>query len=216
MKMFGKGSRILVMVVGAHLFMSLFILQVCAGAQEQGAEEAVQRLNSALLENMKRADELGFRGRYKLLDPVLRDVFALTYMGEKSLGSHWKALSPEQKKEYLDLYADWTVSSYAGNFDGYSGEKFEIRSGQLVKGDTVTVISNLVIPHKESFAFHYSLRRFQDKWRIVDITIEDVSQLVLTRTQFISVFKSKGYDGLKSALREKTAVIQAKGMQGKM
>ena len=211
--MYGKGMRFFFKIIGSLLFAALVFLPVSAMARQKGAEEAVKRFNSALLENMKRADELGFQGRYKLLDPVLRDVFALQFMGEKSLGSHWKDLSPEQRKRYLDLYADWTISSYAGNFDGYSGERFEIEDIEQSKGDIVTVISNLVIPDKESVAFHYSLRRFQDGWRIVDITIEDVSQLSLTRSQFISVFKKKGVEGLMTALQDKIAVIQARGLQ---
>ena len=211
--MYAKGLRFFSKIIGSLLFAALVFLPVSGRCEQKGAEETVKRFNSALLENMKRADELGFQGRYKLLDPVLRDVFALQFMGEKSLGSHWKDLSPEQRKRYLDLYADWTISSYAGNFDGYSGERFEIEDIEQSKGDIVTVISNLVIPDKESVAFHYSLRRFQDGWRIVDITIEDVSQLSLTRSQFISVFKKKGVEGLMTALQDKIAVIQARGMQ---
>jgi phospholipid transport system substrate-binding protein len=208
-----KYLRYVIKVIGSLLFAALCFLPVSGMAKQNGAEEAVKRFNSTLLEEMKRADELGFLGRYKLLAPVLRDVFALRLMGEKSLGNHWKDLSSEQRKRYLDLYADWTISSYAGNFDGYSGERFEIEDIEQGKGDTVIVISNLVIPDKESIAFHYSLRRFQDGWRIVDITIEDVSQLSLTRSQFISVFKKKGFDGLLEALQEKIAVIKSRGMQ---
>jgi phospholipid transport system substrate-binding protein len=213
--MYAKVLRFIIKIIGSLLFAALVFLPVSGMAKQNGAEEAVKRFNSALLENMKRADELGFHGRYKLLDPMLRDVFALHFMGEKSLGSHWKDLSPEQRKRYLDLYADWTISSYAGNFDGYSGERFEIEDIEQSKGDFVIVISNLVIPNKESVAFHYSLRRFQDGWRIVDITIEDVSQLSLTRSQFISVFKKKGFDGLLAALQDKIAVIQARGIDEK-
>jgi phospholipid transport system substrate-binding protein len=212
---FEKRWRFLIRIIGSLLFASLFVLPVPGRAGQTGAREAVIRMNSALLENMKRADELGFGGRFKLLDPVIHDVFALPYMGEKSLGSFWNTLSREQRNQYLDLYSNWTISSYAGNFDGYSGEKFEIEDAQQVKGGTVTVISNLVIPHEESVAFHYSLRRFQGNWRIVDITISDVSQLVLTRSQFISLIKNKGYDGLMASLKEKIALIHARGMQGK-
>jgi len=212
---FEMRMRFLFRIIGSLLFACLVFLPVSGRAEQKGAEEAVKKMNSALLENMKRADELGFRGRYKLLDPVLRDVFALPYMGEKSLGSYWNTLSQEQRKKYLDLYSNWTISSYAGNFDGYSGEKFEIDDVQQIKGDTTTVISNLVIPNDESVAFQYSLRRFQDNWRIVDITISDVSQLVLTRSQFISLIKSKGFDGLMASLKEKIALIHARGIQGK-
>lgn len=212
--MFTKGLLFFPRMIGLLLLGAVVFLPVSGIAKQNGAQEVVKRFNSALLEEMKRADELGFHGRYKLLDPVLRKVFALRFMGEKSLGNHWKDLSQEQRQRYLDLYADWTISSYAGNFDGYSGERFEIEEGELNKGDTVTVISNLVIPNKESVAFHYSLRLFQDGWRIVDITIEEVSQLSLTRSQFISVLKKKGFDGLLAALQEKIEVIQARGTEG--
>jgi len=207
---YGKSSRILFKVIGSILLASFIFLPVAGGAEQKGAEESVKRMNSALLESMKRGDEIGFRGRQKLLAPVIRDVFALPFMGEVSLGSYWKNLSPEQRKLFLDTYTDWTISSYASNFDSYSGEKFEIRDGQEIRGDKVAVVSNLVRPHEDSIDFYYTLRRFQGKWRIVDIRIEGVSQLALTRGQFVSVMKKKGFDGLISSLKEKISLLQNK------
>jgi len=213
---FEKRLRIIFRIIGSVLFACLIFLPVSGRAEQKGAAEVVQRMNSTLMENMKRAQVLGFSGRYKQLDPVIRDVFALSYMGEKTLGSYWNTISQEQRKQYLDLYAVWTISSYAGSFDGYSGEKFEIEAGEHIKGDMATVISNLVIPHEESVDFNYTLRRFQDKWRIVDIRTSGVSQLSLTRSQFVGLMKSKGFDGLMAALKEKIALIHARGIQGKL
>ncbi len=213
---FEKRMRIHFKIIGSLLLACLIFLPVSGRAEQKGAAEVVQRMNSTLMENMKRAQVLGFSGRYKQLDPVIRDVFALSYMGEKTLGSYWNTISQEQRKQYLDLYTVWTISSYAGNFDGYSGEKFEIEQGEQIKGDTVTVISNLVIPHEESVDFNYTLRRSQEKWRIVDIRTSGVSQLSLTRSQFVSLMKSKGFDGLMAALKEKIAVYHAKDKQGKL
>jgi phospholipid transport system substrate-binding protein len=206
----GKSSRILFNVIGFILLASFIFLPVAGGAEQKGAEESVKRMNLALLESMKRGDEMGFRGRHKLLAPVIRDVFALPFMGEVSLGSFWKKLSPEQRKLFLDTYTDWTISSYAGNFDSYSGEKFEIRDGQESRGDQIAVVSNLIRPHEDSIDFYYTLRRFKDKWRIVDIRIEGVSQLALTRGQFVSVMKKKGFGGLISSLQEKISLLQNK------
>jgi phospholipid transport system substrate-binding protein len=206
----GKNSRILFKVVGLLLLAGLLFLPAAWGSEQKGAVEAVKKMNSALLESMKRADEIGFRGRYALLSPVINDVFALPFMGEITTGSYWKNLSPDQRKEFLETYTDWTVSSYAGNFDGYSGEKFEIRDGQESLGDKVVVVSSLVRPKEDPVDFNYTLRRFQDRWRIVDIRIEGVSQLALTRAQFVSVIKKKGFDGLMSSLKEKIALIRNK------
>lgn len=210
-----KRSRIFAVISGFILFTCLFLLPAAGGADQKDPEASVKRMNSALLDCMKRAKEIGFRGRYKLLDPVIHDVFALTFMGEVSMGSYWKGLSPEQKKLFLDTYTDWTITSYAGNFDGYSGESFRIREGQKSSGNTVTVLSDLVRPHEESIDFNYSLRKIQDKWRIVDIRIEGVSQLALTRSQFVSIMKNKGFDGLIATLKEKTAVLRNKAVAAK-
>ena len=213
MMTFEKRLRIHFKIIGSLLFAGMLFHPVLGRAEQKGATEVVQRMNSALMENMKRAQELGFGGRYKLLDPVIREVFAISYMGEKTLGSYWNTISQEQRKQYLALYTDWTISSYAGSFDGYSGEKFEIEEGEQIKGNAVTVISNLVIPHENSVEFNYTLRRSQDKWRIVDIRTSGVSQLSLTRSQFISVMKSKGFDGLMAALKEKIAGYHARDKQ---
>jgi phospholipid transport system substrate-binding protein len=207
---YGKCSRIFFNVIGSILLASFIFLPVEGGAEQKGAEESVKRMNSALLESMKRGEEIGFRGRHKLLAPVIRDVFALPFMGEVTLGSFWKKLSPEQRKLFLDTYTDWTISSYAGNFDSYSGEKFEIRDGQESRGDDVAVVSNLVRPNEDDIDFYYTLRRFQDKWRIVDIRIEGVSQLALTRAQFVSVMKKTGFGGLIASLQEKISLLKNK------
>jgi len=205
-----KRWRILTVISGSLLFACLVLFPITGKAEQREAEDSVRRMNSALLESMKRAKEIGFRGRYKVLDPVIRDVFALPFMGEVSMGSNWKSLSLEQKKLFLDTYTDWTIASYASNFDGYSGENFKIREGQKISGKTVIVVSNLVRPHEDTIDFNYSLRRIHDKWRIVDIRIEGVSQLAQTRSQFVTVMKKKGFDGLISSLKEKIAALRNK------
>jgi phospholipid transport system substrate-binding protein len=206
--------NILINVISLFLLATLLILPVSAGADQRDAVDAIKRMNSALLESMKKGEEIGFKGRYDILSPVIRDVFALTFMGQASMGSYWKTLSPEQKKQYLDVYTDWTVSSYAGNFDSYSGEKFEIKKEEAGRGDKVSVVSALLIPNDDPVEFDYTLRRFQESWRIVDINIEGVSQLALTRGQFVSILKKKGFDGLMESLKDKIATIKNKQVEG--
>jgi phospholipid transport system substrate-binding protein len=211
----GNMSWIKYFFVGFLLPAALLFIPVSGWTAQKGSEEVVKKMNNALLESMKQAEQIGFRGRYKLLSPVIRDIFALNFMGQVALGSYWKGLSPEQKKQYLDTYSDWTVSSYAGNFDGYSGEKFEIASSREEGGNQEIVISRLLRPKEDSIDFHYTLRRLSDKWRIVDIRIEGVSQLALTRGQFVSVMKKKGFDGLIASLKDKISVLRSKDQSGK-
>jgi phospholipid transport system substrate-binding protein len=174
-----------------------------ARAEKSGAAEVIETFNARLLESMKRADELGYSGRFKLLEPVIKGSFALPFMASQSVGGYWKTLTEEDRARFLRTYTEWTISSYAGNFDEYSGQRFEVVSESEPVQGTVSVISKLIPPRKEEVTFQYRLRKMEGTWRIVDIQVSGVSQLALTRSQFVSVIKNKGFDELLSMLNGK-------------
>jgi phospholipid transport system substrate-binding protein len=172
-------------------------------AEQSGPSDVINKFSSTLIDSMKRARELGYSGRYQLLDPIIKDSFALSYMAAISAGKYWKTLGEKDKHLLLDTYTAWTIATYAGRFDDYSGEKFKLISESAPDRDTVTVISRFIESNNEERDFYYKLRKIDGKWRIVDIQISGVSQLALTRSQFISVMDSKGFSALITMLKEK-------------
>jgi phospholipid transport system substrate-binding protein len=193
---------------------NLLLILVCAcavsaprivAADQPGPKEAIQTLNATLLDAMKRADQLGYAGRYTVMEPIIKDVFAFSFMGAQSVGRYWKTLNDEQRSLFLKTYTDWSIATYAGRFDGYSGERFELVSESAPVQGTVTVISKLIQSNEEPIVFSYLMRNVEDRWRVVDIQISGVSQLAMTRAQFTEVMKSKGLDGLIAMLNSKTA-----------
>ena len=195
-----------------QFFLLITFFMICTGmfpimaeAVQPGPTEGIQALNACLLDAMKRADELGYAGRYKLLEPVLTDTFDFSFMGAKSLGRFWETLNGEQQALFMKTYTDWSIATYAGRFDGYSGERFELVSESAPVQGIVTVISKLIQLKEEPITFYYLMRMVEDRWRVVDIQISGVSQLALTRAQFTEVMKSKGLDGLITMLKNKTA-----------
>lgn len=175
-------------------------------AEQTGAAEVIKTFNATLIESMKRADELGYSGRYKLLEPVIKDAFALSFMANKSMGRYWKTLKKEEQNLLFETYTNWTIATYAGRFDGYSGERFEFISESKPVQGVVTVISRLTQPRNEDVEFYYQLRNIEGTWRIADIQISGVSQLALTRSQFVSVMKNKGFHELISILKNKISI----------
>jgi len=178
---------------------------------EKKPDAAIAKFNASVLESMKKADKLGYQGRYKLLEPVIKDVFALSFMGSRAMGRHWKKLTPAQQNLYMKTYSAWTVATYAARFDGYSGEKFTISRSSQIDSSTVAVSSSILNPDGKSVVeFKYIMRRISGKWRVVDIRILEVSQLALTRSDFVSVMDKKGFDSLISSLKEKTDAFAGK------
>jgi phospholipid transport system substrate-binding protein len=199
-------------VVGSLILLHAVLFPLQGNAASAGPAEVIKTFNAALLESMKRADELGYSGRFKLLDPVIRNSFALSYMASQSLGRYWKTIKETQQSALVKTYTEWSIATYARRFDGYSGERFEVVSESPSDQGTVTVISRIIQPNKEGAVFHYKLRKIDGNWRIVDIQISGVSQLALTRSQFTSVIKEKGFDGLIALLKSKTESLA----QGKL
>ena len=183
----------------------------CAASEVPGPAPVIRNFNAALLEAMEKADQLGFAGRYKLLDPVIKDSFALSFMSVQSIGRYGKTINPQDRELLLRNYTDWTVATYAGRFDGFSGEKFEVVSESEPVQGTVTVTSKLIKQNKEEVTFRYLLRKIEGMWRVVDIQISGVSQLALTRAQFTGVIKEKGFNGLITMLKEKIRGFEKSG-----
>jgi phospholipid transport system substrate-binding protein len=170
---------------------------------QQSPGQTIKTFNAALFESMKKADELGYEGRYALLAPVIESSFALSFMADLSLGRYRKTLTEQQHRAYLKTYTEWTIATYAGRFDGYSGEKFQVVSESKPERGIVSVISRLIKSNGDEIEFDYLLRSMEGKWRVVDIHMSGVSQLALTRSQFTSIINHEGFDGLMAMLKGK-------------
>ncbi len=190
-------------LIGFFVFLVTTAFPLHGEAGKPGATEVIKTFNATLLECMKRADELRYTGRYQLLEPVVKESFALSFMGAQSMGRYWKTLKEGERKLFLKVYTEWTIATYAGRFDDYSGEKFQVLKESEPDRGTVIVVSRLVQTSDENIDFYYKLRSFGGTWQVVDIQISGVSQLALTRSQFVDVMKSKGFDGLIALLKRK-------------
>ena len=85
----------------------------------QDAKKPVDRLNAVLIEVMKGGKQLGFQGRYKKLEPVVKDTFEFEAVSLIALGSHWKKLDVPQKTAFMEKMSDLSVATYAAQFKDY-------------------------------------------------------------------------------------------------
>lgn len=174
-----------------------------AAAPAEAAREVVASFNRTLLEAMQQGPELGYQGRFELLEPAVTSTFALTFMARKSVGRAWNEFDDAQKAAYLAKYVQWSVATFAGRFKKWGGEEFEILVVSGPDRGTVTVESQLTKRDGETVSFRYMLREGTTGWRVVDLHIDGVSQLALTRSQYVQVLNDEGFDGLLRLLDEK-------------
>ena len=188
---------------------------LCALATSGLAEAAeppakvVETLHAALIECMKRADELGFDGRYQLMAEVVDDTFDSTIMAKIAIGSAWNELDAKQRASWVALTRRYSASNYADKFDGYSDQHFTTLSEEPSGRGTVIVKTELVQPTDKDVKLDYRLREAKAGWRIIDVQLAGrVSELALRRADYRSVIGAekdpvRGFEILVAKLGEK-------------
>ncbi len=185
----------------------LAVLMAAVPARAQSADPAaqtVQKFYDALLDSMKNAQSLGIKGRYDRLTPAVRAAYDLETMTGLSVGpAAWSGLSAEDKKALTDAFERLTVSSYAANFDGFSGEKFTVDPNVDARGNDKFVKSVLVPSRGAPVPFIYRMRQSGGNWKIIDVLLNgEVSQLAMRRADFSAAFQAGGAKGLVKKIDE--------------
>jgi phospholipid transport system substrate-binding protein len=162
-----------------------------------------------LLQTMKAGPELGPRGRFQRLEPVIRADFDLSSMTRLAVGSAWSHLSPDDQQRLKDAFARYTIATYAQNFDSWSGEKLEVTGVRQDPFGTI-VESRIVKSDGEPVPMNYLMRDNNNKWQIADIYLTGtISQLANLRSQFSAILARAGVSGLIASLNSKADMLVA-------
>lgn len=195
------------------MLLRLFFVLLLAGllsrmAWADGATDArkpVERLNNALIDAMKGGKPLGYAGRYKKLEPVVKDTFEFEAVSLIALGAHWKKLEQAQKLAFMDKLTDLSIATYAAQFKEYAGESFQFESSKDIKNGRLLLSYNLVAPKEPPVKFEYYVGQFNGQWHIINIVVDGISDLALKKAQYTSVIDREGFDALLNKLAQKIA-----------
>ena len=172
----------------------------------EGADPAAARVNilyDALLQTMKQAKQLGLRGRYDKLAPVLAKTYDLPLMSRIAVGRSWEALSAPQRQSIVSAFTRMTTATYATRFDDFSGERFEVlQTIDQPNGDKL-VKTRIVQSDGKPVALNYLVRNTGSDWRVIDIYLNGtISELASRRAEFGAILKSGGPDALVASLNK--------------
>jgi len=177
-----------------------------AAAAGAGAAEPVRGFYDVLLRTMTQGERLGQDGRFAALEPVVRRSFDIPYMTRMAVGPSWSTLPDAKRQELTEAFGRYITATWADRFDSYSGEKLEI-GGERPYGASVLVDTRIVKPDGEPVSINYLMRRDGDAWRIGDVYLTGtISELATRRSEFSSVLRSQGVDGLIDALNRKAPI----------
>lgn len=183
-------------------------LAAAPAAAQQGASQAIEQLNAALIDVMRNA-AIGYRGRAQRLQPVLTSTYDLSQMGQVAVGRTWSATPAEQQRQLVELFTQFTVATYASRFNGYSGERFEVLGEQPAANGAVMVRTQILRTSDRPVPINYLMRREGSTWRVIDVFLDSsISEVARRRSEFGSVIARGGMEALLQTLRERIAQIE--------
>ena len=163
----------------------------------------VSVLYSALLETMKQAKQLGLKGRYDKLAPVLAKSYDLPLMSRIAVGARWDGLSAPQRQSIVNAFTRMTTATYASRFDGFSGEALEVQQTVDQPNGDKLVKTRIVQSDGKVIALNYLVRNTGNGWRVIDVYLNGtISELASRRAEFGAILKSGGPDALVASLNK--------------
>jgi phospholipid transport system substrate-binding protein len=185
---------------------SLVAASVALAPLPASAEPAADRIGvlyGALIEIMQQAKQLGVKGRFERLAPVLAETYDIPSMSRTAVGQSWGTLNPAQQAGIIDAFTRMMVANYANQFDGFSGERFEIlQTIDRAPADKL-VKTRLVQANGKAVALDYLMRSSGGEWKVVDVYLDGtISELASRRAEFSTILKSGGPDALIGSLRK--------------
>ena len=183
-------------------------------ADDSPATKVIARLNAVLLDTLQHAEALKYEGRFTKIAPAVDDTFDVDFMAEKSIGKYWKPLSDADQTRWKGVFREYMVANYAGNFNRFSGQRFEISGEEPSQNDTVVVHSKLFDPGGEDTELNYRFHQTPRGPRVIDVYLKGtVSQLALLRADYTSSLERGGLDALVTSVRAKIADLAAGRMK---
>jgi phospholipid transport system substrate-binding protein len=187
--------------------LALFLAATPAIVQAQAADPAaaqVTKFDEALLSTMRQAKQLGPKGRFNKLEPVISEVFDLPTMTRFAVGANWSTLSAADQQQLIKAFGRMTVATYAHNFDGYNGQKFVLDKVETRGPDKL--VRTRLLGGDEAAQLTYRMRQTGGTWKVIDVYFNNtVSSLLGQRSEYAATLKSGGAPALLKKLDSHTA-----------
>ncbi|MBT3399995.1 MAG: ABC transporter substrate-binding protein [Rhodospirillaceae bacterium] len=127
---------------------------------------------------------------------LFREGFAVDGIARFALGRYWRSASKQEREEYLVLFEDVIVNTWADRFSLYSGQAFEVRnaSNEPTNGpEKVALVSSLFFTSPTSpVRIEWRVASQGEIIKIVDVKLEGISMANTQRDEFNSVIRNGG------------------------
>jgi phospholipid transport system substrate-binding protein len=138
------------------------------------------------------------------------DIFDVQETARRALGQHWQQRSPQEREEFVQLFADLLERTYINKIDLFGGEKLRFTE-EKIDGDHAIVRAKVITKQGTEVPVEARMiNRAGSRWQIYDIVIENISLVGNYRSQFDRIIRSSSYGELAKRMRTQGAFLDEK------
>lgn len=161
-------------VVLSAVFAILMATSNTAIASDQDAARFIHRLANQSIE-MWRAPGLTPNERKDQFRGLLIRGFDIPFIGRFVLGRYWRGATPGQRTDYIALYSEFFLQTYASRLADYAGQALEVTGARQVNARDFVVRSLIQRPGGQLIIADWRVRESDDRYRVIDIMVEKAS-----------------------------------------
>lgn len=134
---------------------------------------------------------------------VVRKLFDLEGLGRRTLGRNWKKFTPEERKEFTDVFSELLGTVYIDRIPAeYKDEKVAYLAQEMVT-DRKALVKTKILRQGADIPVSYSMWLRKGAWRVYDVKIEGVSLVKNYRAQFKEILLNKPPSSLIERIKKK-------------
>lgn len=148
-----------------------------------------------------------FSHRKTVLANAFNTVVDIKWIARFVLGRNWHRATEDQRDRYLTLYRRYLTKSYIINFSEDPDKKIrdiKIRHVGKTVNEKFNVRTEMLLATGKWVSVDYVVRDRNDRYKVIDIAIEDISLLTSHRALFEKIIARKGMGGVITALEKWT------------
>jgi phospholipid transport system substrate-binding protein len=184
------------------LLISLSAMQKAEAAAASEPASYIANLSNQVLELFKdtrRADH----ERERQFRQIADNAFDIPKIARFILGRYWATASEAERQQFINVFEEYMVRVYWSYFSQYHAESITVLAQRDLGASGVRITTQIIRPAgKGPVKVDWTVTAQGDTYKIIDVSIEGVSQALTYREEFSSIMSRNGAGGLSALTDE--------------
>ena len=183
-----------------EIFLGVFLLMFTSNLLWSGEPEDI--VKKVILKDISLKGGERTKERKQKLWEEISPSFDFEEMTKRAMGKYWRERSPDEKREFIEVFANNIKGAYMRRTGSRFGEKI-ISLNEEQNNDYARVQALLIKRTVGKVSADFRLIRKDKEWRICDVIFEGVSLVNNYRSQIYSFLTKSSYEDLYQMLKQR-------------